>query len=93
MLWPKIPLFVRSFRPQSSTSSLWPKVTPMYQVAVHGHEAPGPVGPGSTRPRAVAVPAIRPGRPWPTQILAWTTQMNFWPTVAGGLAKVIVHIF
>jgi len=28
----------------------------------------------------VAVPAIRPGRPWPTQILAWTTQMNFWPT-------------
>jgi len=59
----------------------------------HGHEAPGPVGPGSTRPRAVAVSGIRPGRPWPTQILAWTTQINFGPTVAGGLPKVIVHIF
>ena len=39
-----------------------------------------------------AVLAIRPGRPWPTQILAWPTQIYFWPTLAAGLPKVIVHI-
>ena len=42
-----------------------------------------------------AVLAIRPGRPWPTQILAWPTQIYFWPTLAVepvGLPKVIVHI-
>ena len=63
-------------------------------MGIHGQprvqQVPGPRGPGSSRSR---VPAIRPGRPWPTQILAWTTQMNFWPTIAGGLPKVIVHIF
>jgi hypothetical protein len=32
-----------------------------------------------------AVQAIRLGRPWPTQIY-------FWPTLAVGLPKVIVHI-
>jgi hypothetical protein len=36
---------------------------------------------------AGAVLAIRPGRPWPTQILAWPTQTYFWPTLAVGLPK------
>ena len=36
--------------------------------------------------------AIRPGRPWPTQILVRPTQIVFWPNLAVGLPKVIVLI-